>query len=163
MSDAFGKSRNAVPKRNRVSLASDAAFGAGSQPARSVARYYHHSKPWPHLSNPKLTKTNKQLKNGKLTILPDYYMKLVLKFEKDCSVPVAWCEVCDTEITDAGMAMVYWRTEAYRGGLHAPLLTHKRSNAKKSTILRRGMRIAAYRTMTSKRTFTPSSSSEPRS
>ena len=53
-------------------------------------------------------------------------MKLILKFEKDCSVPVVWCEVCDTEITDAGMAMVYWRTEAYRGGLHAPLLTHKR-------------------------------------
>src|SRR5215831_15872484 len=53
-------------------------------------------------------------------------MNLTLKFEKDCSVPVAWCEVCNTEITDAGMAMVYWRAEAYRGGLHAPLLTHKR-------------------------------------
>jgi hypothetical protein len=52
-------------------------------------------------------------------------MKLVLKFEKDCSVPVAWCEVCNTEITDALYAMVYWRLEDYRKGLHAPLLVHK--------------------------------------
>jgi hypothetical protein len=49
-------------------------------------------------------------------------MKLILKFEKDCSVPVAWCEVCNTEITDASMAMVYWRHEDYAKGLHAPLL-----------------------------------------
>jgi hypothetical protein len=53
-------------------------------------------------------------------------MKLILKFDEDCSQPVAWCELCDTEITDAGMAMVYWHLEDYRKGLHAPLLTHKR-------------------------------------
>jgi hypothetical protein len=28
-------------------------------------------------------------------------MKFVLKFEKDCTIPAAWCEVCNTEITDA--------------------------------------------------------------
>jgi hypothetical protein len=53
-------------------------------------------------------------------------MRLILKFEKDCSVPCAWCEVCNTEITEAGLAMVYWRFEDYEQGLHAPLLVHKR-------------------------------------
>jgi hypothetical protein len=53
-------------------------------------------------------------------------MKLLLKFEKDCSVPVAWCEVCNAEINDALMAMVYWRNEDYAKELHAPLLVHKR-------------------------------------
>jgi hypothetical protein len=53
-------------------------------------------------------------------------MKLILKFEEDCSIPCAWCEVCDTEITEAGMAMVYWRFEDYKKGLHSPLLVHKR-------------------------------------
>jgi len=52
-------------------------------------------------------------------------MKLILKFEKDCSRPVAWCEVCNTEITDAALAMVYWRFEDYDKALHAPLLVHK--------------------------------------
>jgi hypothetical protein len=53
-------------------------------------------------------------------------MKLILKFEKDCSAPCVWCEICDTEITNAGMAMVYWRLEDYQQRLHAPLLVHKR-------------------------------------
>jgi hypothetical protein len=53
-------------------------------------------------------------------------MKLVLKFEQDCSVPVAWCELCNTEITDALIAMVYWRLEDYKKDLFAPLLAHKR-------------------------------------
>ena len=53
-------------------------------------------------------------------------MKLILKFEKDSTVPVAWCEVCNKEITDAELAMVYWRMEDYTKGLHAPLLVHKR-------------------------------------
>jgi hypothetical protein len=51
-------------------------------------------------------------------------MKLILKFEQDCSVPCAWCEVCNTEITDAEMAMVYWHHEDYQQALHAPLLAH---------------------------------------
>jgi len=41
-------------------------------------------------------------------------MKFILKFKKDCSVPVAWCEVCNTEITDAGMAMVYWQCRGFK-------------------------------------------------
>ena len=52
-------------------------------------------------------------------------MKIILKFEQDCSVPVAWCELCNTEITDAFAAMVYWHREDYAKGLHAPLLAHK--------------------------------------
>lgn len=54
-------------------------------------------------------------------------MKLILKFEKDCSsIPSTWCEVCSREITDAGMAMFYWRFSDYEEELHAPLLAHKR-------------------------------------
>jgi hypothetical protein len=53
-------------------------------------------------------------------------MTLGLKFEKDFSVPCARCEVCDTEITDAVMAMVYWRCEDYQREFHLPLLVHKR-------------------------------------
>jgi hypothetical protein len=53
-------------------------------------------------------------------------MKLILKFENGCSAPVAWCEVCNTQITDAFLAMVYWRTEDYRRGFSTPLLVHKR-------------------------------------
>ncbi len=53
-------------------------------------------------------------------------MNFVLKFEKDLSTPVACCELCGTEITDAELAMVYWRREDYQQELHAPLLVHKR-------------------------------------
>jgi hypothetical protein len=53
-------------------------------------------------------------------------MKLVLKFDPEYSIPVAWCEVCDTEITDAFMAMVYWRFKDYEKGVYAPLLVHER-------------------------------------
>jgi hypothetical protein len=53
-------------------------------------------------------------------------MKLLLKFEPDCSIPVAWCELCNCEITDASLAMVYWRPEDYKKTLFAPLLVHKR-------------------------------------
>ena len=53
-------------------------------------------------------------------------MKFGLKFEKDFSVPSARCEVCDAEITDAEMAMVYWRWEDYQKEFHLPLLVHKR-------------------------------------
>ena len=52
-------------------------------------------------------------------------MKFGLKFEKDCSVPSARCEVCDTEIINAEMAMVYWRWEDYQQEFHQPLLVHK--------------------------------------
>jgi hypothetical protein len=52
-------------------------------------------------------------------------MNFGLKFEKDCSVPSARCEVCDTEITDAERAMVYWRWEDYQKEFHQPLLVHK--------------------------------------
>ena len=50
---------------------------------------------------------------------------MILKFEDNHSVPCAWCEVCDREIADAEMAMVYWRIEDYANRLHAPLLVHK--------------------------------------
>ena len=53
-------------------------------------------------------------------------MKPILKFEPDCSVLSAWCEICDHEITDAEMAMAYWCHEDYKHGLRAPLLAHKR-------------------------------------
>jgi hypothetical protein len=53
-------------------------------------------------------------------------MKFGLKFEKNYSVPSARCEVCDTEVTDAEMAMVYWRREDYEQEFHMPLLVHKR-------------------------------------
>jgi hypothetical protein len=44
-------------------------------------------------------------------------MKFALKFEEGYTVPCAWCELCDREITDAEMAMVYWRLEDYAKGL----------------------------------------------
>jgi hypothetical protein len=53
-------------------------------------------------------------------------MKFGLKFEKDCSIPCARCEVCGEEITDAERAMVYWRWEDYQKEFHQPLLVHKR-------------------------------------
>src|SRR5262245_50122817 len=34
-------------------------------------------------------------------------MKLLLKFEKDCTRSVAICELCSSEITEADVAMVY--------------------------------------------------------
>jgi hypothetical protein len=52
-------------------------------------------------------------------------MKFGLKFETDCSVPRARCEVCDAEITNAGITMVYWRWEDYQQEFHQPLLVHK--------------------------------------
>jgi hypothetical protein len=61
-------------------------------------------------------------------------MKLILKFEKGCSAPVAWCEVCETEITDASRAMVYWRDEDCRHGLSTPLLVHKRCMSARASL-----------------------------
>jgi|SRR5271166_2055478 len=69
--------------------------------------------------------------SGERVQLPN--MKLILKFEDNHSVPCAWCEVCDREITDAEMAMVYWRIEDYASRLHSPLLVHKQCmNASRS-------------------------------
>ncbi len=51
-------------------------------------------------------------------------VKFHLRFERDCTVPCIWCELCTEEITDATMAMVYWQD--YRRAVDRPLVVHKR-------------------------------------
>jgi hypothetical protein len=45
--------------------------------------------------------------------------------KKSFSSRLACCELCDAEITEAEMAMVYWRSEDYHNEIHVPLLAHK--------------------------------------
>jgi hypothetical protein len=42
-------------------------------------------------------------------------MKFGLKFEKDCSVPSARCEVCDTEIANAEMSGRVVQSASFNG------------------------------------------------
>src|SRR6516225_5796302 len=61
-------------------------------------------------------------------------VKLILHFTRHCSEPVAWCELCNSEITNAGSAMLYWRPQDYQKHLHAPLLAHKQCMAARPSL-----------------------------